>query len=103
MVIEYKLKFDKKFTKQYRKLDRNIQIEGDKKIKDLKLNPIKGKKLEYFNSLYELKIRMYRIFYAIDDHKISVLFIGVEHKDECDKYLRGLTNEKIKSLIEENF
>jgi len=35
MVIEYKLKFDKKFTKQYRKLDRNIQIEGDKKIKDL--------------------------------------------------------------------
>ena len=45
---------------------------------------------------------MYRIFYIIEKQKVKVLFIGLEHKDECDKYLKQLTKNKLNSLLDEN-
>ena len=45
---------------------------------------------------------MYRIFYIIEDNVVRVLLIGVEHKDDCDKYLKQLTKKKIKQLSLEN-
>jgi len=98
----YKLIFDKEFTKRYKKLDNSIQKEGDKKILKLKDNPHFGKPLKYFSNLFELHLQMYRIFYIVDNHRIKILFIGVEHKDECDKYLKQLTPEKINELIKVN-
>ncbi|OIO42734.1 hypothetical protein CO038_04295 [Candidatus Pacearchaeota archaeon CG_4_9_14_0_2_um_filter_39_13] len=35
----YKLLFDKQFVRDYRKLDKSLQIEGDKKLKRLRENP----------------------------------------------------------------
>jgi len=103
MTDEYKLIFDKEFKKKYRKLDKSLQIEGDKKIKRLKISPKEvGKPLRYLNNLFELHLRVYRIFYLVEGHKVRVLLLGVEHKDECDKYLRKLTSEKIKQLSQEN-
>lgn len=39
---------------------------------------------------------MYRIFYVIEESKIKVLVLAIEHKDETDKYLRMLKKEDIK-------
>jgi len=99
----YILLFDKQFTKDYRKLDNSLQIEGDKKLKRLKENPKEmGKPLKFFPNLYELHLRMYRIYYIIQESEVKVLVLSVEHKDRQDKYLRSLTLEKIKHLLEEN-
>ena len=100
MSEEYELIFDKQFERKYRKLDRSLQKEGDKKIKRLKENPKQqGKPLKFFANLFELHLRKYRIFYVVQEYKVKVLFIGVEHKDECDKFLKQLTSEKINELI----
>ena len=100
---EYTLLFDKNFVKEYRKLDKSIQIEGDKKLIRLKTNPEEiGKPLRFFPNLYELHLRMYRIYYFVEEAEIKVLLLSVLHKDEQDKFLRSLTKEKIRRIIEEN-
>src|SRR3989338_1637066 len=100
---EYTILFDKKFVKEYRKLDNSLQIEGDKKIIKLKSNPKEiGKSLKFFPNLFELHLRMYRIYYVVQESEVKVLVLSVEHKDEQEKYLRGLTLEKIKHLLDEN-
>lgn len=100
---EYKLIFDKNFVREYRKLDKSLQIEGDKKILRLKTNPREiGKPLRFFPNLYELYIRMYRIYYIIQEKEVRVLLLSVLHKDEQEKFLRSLTKEIIKKIIEKN-
>lgn len=80
-----------------------MQIEGDKKLIRLKENPKEiGKPLKFFPNLYELHLRMYRIYYVVEESEVRVLVLSVEHKDEQDKYLRSLSLEKIKRLLEEN-
>src|SRR3989344_451168 len=99
----YTLLFDKQFARDYRKLDKSLQIEGDKKLKRLKENPKEiGKPLKFFPNLYELHLRMYRIYYVVQESEVKVLVLAVEHKDEQDRYLRSLSLEKIKRLLEEN-
>ena len=99
----YIILFDNQFVKDYRKLDKSLQIEGDKKLKRLKENPREiGRPLKFFPHLYELHLRMYRIYYVIQESEIKVLVLAVEHKDEQEKYLRNLSSEKIKRLLEEN-
>jgi mRNA-degrading endonuclease RelE of RelBE toxin-antitoxin system len=100
---EYKLLFDKKFQREYKKLDRSLQIEGDKKVLRLRTNPKEiGKPLKYFPNLYELYLREYRIYYVIEESQIKVLLIKITHKDKQDKFLRQLTKERIKQILEEN-
>lgn len=99
----YTLLFDKQFVRDYRKLDKSLQIEGDKKLKRLKENPMEiGKPLKFFPNLYELYLRMYRIYYVVQESNVKVLVLSVEHKDEQEKYLRSLSLEKIKRFLEEN-
>jgi len=45
---------------------------------------------------------MYRIYYVIQENEIKILVLSVEHKDEQERYLRDLTLEKIKRLLEQN-
>jgi len=99
----YKILFDKQFVRDYRKLDKSLQIEGDKKLRRLRENPRQiGKPLRFFPNLYELYLRMYRIYYVVQESEVKVLVLSVEHKDEQDKYLRGLSLDKIKRLLEKN-
>ncbi len=100
---EYKLLFDKKFVKEYRKLDKSMQIEGDKKIARLKIDPKGvGKPLKFLPNLFELYLQMYRIYYVVEEAEIKVLLLSVTHKDEQEKFLRQLTKEAIRKLIEGN-
>lgn len=93
----YELRFDKEFARDFNKLDKSIRDEADKKLKQLKINPKEvGKPLKYFANLFELHVRMYRIFYVVEESQIKVLVLALEHKDNTDKYLRQLDKEKIK-------
>lgn len=99
----YTLIFDKQFTRDYRKLDRSLQIEGDKKLKRLKVNPRDiGKPLKYLPNLYELHLQSYRIYYIFDGLNNRVLVLAIGHKDEQYKYLRSLSVETLRRFIEEN-
>ena len=92
----YTIVFDKEFEKDFKKLDKSIRVEAEKKILKLKEFPREiGKPLKYFSNLYELHIQMYRIFYVIEELKIKVLVLAIEHKDETDEYLKKLTKEEI--------
>jgi len=94
---EYTLLFDKEFVRDYNKLDKSIRDEAEKKILKLKTSPREiGKPLKYFSNLFELHVRMYRIFYLVEESQVKVLILSIEHKDETDKYLRELSKTGIK-------
>jgi len=98
--MEYTLVFDREFARDFEKLDNSIKQEAEKKIRKLKVNPKEiGKPLKYFPNLFELHVRMYRIFYVIEETKVKVLILALEHKDETDKYLRDLDGEDIKEML----
>lgn len=98
--MTYTLFFDREFYKDFKKLDNSIRMEAEKKLKHLKENPREvGKPLKYFHNLYELHVRMYRIFYIIEESSIKVLVLAIEHKDNTDKYLRKLTKEEISKKL----
>ena len=92
------LVFDKEFVKDFDKLDKSIRDEAEKKIRRLKVNPKDiGKPLKYFSNLYEIHVRMYRIFYVVEELKVKVLVLVIEHKDNTDRYLRQLDKENIRA------
>jgi mRNA-degrading endonuclease RelE of RelBE toxin-antitoxin system len=101
--MNYQIRFDKKFTREYRKIDRSLQIEGDKKLKRLKEDPENiGKPLKYFTNLYELHLQSFRIYYIVDKVDFLVFVLTIRHKNEQDKFLRNIKIEDIKKIIEEN-
>ena len=97
--MNFELIFSKKFEEEFRKLDNSVRQEAWKKLQRLKENPQIGKPLKYLN-LWELHVRVFRIFYIIDSNKIKILVLSVRHKDECDKYIRGLSQEDIRHLLD---
>ena len=87
MVKERVLVFDERFTKKYRKLDKSLQIEGDKKILRLK-EKLSGKPLfDVYPNLYELYLRSYRIYYLVEDNQIRIMILAIEHKNNQQKFL----------------
>ncbi len=95
---KYELKFARLFDKEFDKLDKSLKDEAWKKLERLKYNPNIGKHLNYLN-LWELHIRMFRIFYIINNNEVKILLLSIKHKDDCDKYVRGLTIEQIKQAL----
>ena len=97
---EYTLLFDKEFKRDFDKLDKSIRDEAEKKLLKLKKIPREiGKPLKYFANLYELHVRMYRIFYVVEEDRVRVLVLAIEHKDDTDRYLRQLDKEDINSKL----
>jgi hypothetical protein len=45
---------------------------------------------------------MFRIFYVVEESKVKVLILAIEHKDNTDKYLKKLTKENIKDRLSQN-
>lgn len=94
----YTLIFGKKFEEEFRKIDNSLRQEAWKKLQRLKENPQIGKHLHYLD-LWELHVRMFRIFYIIDENRIRLLILSMKHKDECDSYIRSISKEDIKKFL----
>jgi len=100
----YTLVFDREFEREFKKLDKSIREEAEKKLLKLKEFPREiGKPLRYFSNLYELHVQMYRIFYVVEELKIKVLVLAIEHKDETDRYLRQLSKEEIARRLSNSY
>jgi len=95
----YELVFGKRFEDEFKKLDNSLRQEAWKKLQRLKESPQIGKHLHHLN-LWELHVRVFRIFYLIDESKIKLLILSIKHKDECDKYVRSLSQEDIKNFLD---
>lgn len=99
--MAYELKFGKLFDKEFKKIDSSVKDQAWKKMERLKENPKEiGKHLKYLN-LWELHVKMFRIFYVIDDNEIRVLLLSMKHKDECDRFVRGLSLDEIRKQLDD--
>ena len=69
-------------------IEKNLQQRLKQKIKELRSNPKKGKKLKQ-SDFYRLRIGEYRIIYELDLNKeqVTVLFIG-HRKNVYDDFSR---------------
>jgi mRNA-degrading endonuclease RelE of RelBE toxin-antitoxin system len=96
--MTHELIFGKKFEDEFSKLDNSIRQDAWKKIQRLKESLEIGKHLKYLN-LWELHVGVYRIFYVVDNYRKKLSLLSVKHKDECEKYVRGLSFEDINRLL----
>ncbi|RLF60025.1 MAG: type II toxin-antitoxin system RelE/ParE family toxin [Thermoplasmata archaeon] len=60
-------------------IEKNLQQCLKQKIKELRSNPKKGKKLKY-SDFYRLQIGEYRVIYELDLHKEQVTVLFIEHR-----------------------
>ena len=96
--MEYKLRFSKRFDREFKKLDKPIREGLWKKITKLKENPENQQHLHYMN-LWEVRMDKFRLFYKIEQDKEEIWIISVKHKDETDKYLRSGILEDVKNFL----
>ena len=94
----YKLKFSKKFDREFKKLDKPIKEGLWNKIGRLEENPQTGQHLHHMN-LWEIRMDKFRMFYMIEPNNNEVWILSVKHKDECDKYLRTQILEDSKNSL----
>jgi len=97
--MSYELKFLPTALKEWKKLDRTIQIQFKKKLAERLINPyVASAKLSGFPNLYKIKLMDagYRLIYEINDNEISILVIAVGKRSNFEVY-RKLA-ERIKKL-----
>jgi len=77
----YKLDFDKKALKFFKKLDKFSQERIGKKLENLKLNPQLGESLiGNLSGLWKLRIGKYRVIYKIVENKLLILVLDLGHR-----------------------
>jgi mRNA interferase RelE/StbE len=72
----------------FKTIEEKVQYPLNQKIKELRSNPKKGKKLKHLD-FYRLRIWEYRVIYELDIYKeqVTVLFIG-HRKNVYDDFSR---------------
>jgi len=89
MSYKYKLKFIPTALKEWEKLDRSIQSQFKKKIKERLQDPhIKASRLSGFENHYKIKLRAsgYRLVYEVIDQEICIMVIAVGKRDKSEVY-----------------
>ena len=81
------------FDSRFEKLDNSLQIQINKEIGQLEINPYVGKPLGYL-FFREKKVKNYRIYYLIYEEHVVVFVITVSNKKDQQKAI-----DKIRNLI----
>ena len=87
--MNYKLKFLPTALKEWKKLDRTIQTQFKKKLKErLKSPHIHGSQLRGFKNHYKIKLMAsgYRLVYEVIDDEICVLVIAIGKRNKNKVY-----------------
>lgn len=90
--MSYKLKFLSTALREWKKLDRNIQENFRKKLRDRLINPhIKSFRLSGFENHYKIKLRAsgYRLVYEVIEAEIYVLVIAIGRRDKGVVYKKA--------------
>lgn len=87
--MPYKLKFTPVSWKEWQKLDKTVQSQLKKKLKERLQNPhVPADKLRGFTAVYKIKQRAfgYRLVYEVLDEEITVLVIVIGKRNRGDVY-----------------
>jgi mRNA interferase RelE/StbE len=82
--MTYKIVFDKRAEKEWRKLSPDIRSQFSKKLKERAENPkVPSAKLSLHSNTYKIKLRNsgYRLVYKIDDGTIKVMVMAIGKRD----------------------
>lgn len=96
--MTYKLEFDQRALKEWRKLDASIRTQFKKKLAQLLTNPkIEANKLREFENCYKIKLRQsgYRLIYQVQDERLIVFVIAIGKRDKEQAY-QSAKNRTIK-------
>ena len=90
--MSYKLQFNPKALKEWKKLNSTIKEQFKKKLEErLETPKVPKDKLSGFDNVYKIKLRTlgYRLVYQVKDEEIIVLVLTVG-KRENDKVYKSL-------------
>jgi mRNA interferase RelE/StbE len=88
--LAYRVEFAPKAQRQFKDLDRSVQVRLGRRIESLAENPRPQgiKKLSGEEDLYRLRVGDYRILYQVQEKRLIVLVVGVGHRSEIYRGLR---------------
>jgi mRNA interferase RelE/StbE len=90
--MSYKLKFLPTALKEWNKLDKAIQSQLKKKLRErLEFPHVPGSQLSGFKNHYKIKLRAsgYRLVYEVIDEEICVLVIAIGKRDKNMVYKKA--------------
>lgn len=92
----YEVRLSKRFKKQLRKLDRQIQRKVLEEVELLKTNPEFGEKLKgVLSDIWRLRVHDYRVAYKIHSSGETVEVFFVDHRKRAYQKLEQLRREEI--------
>lgn len=80
----YRLVFDDRALKEFRKLDQAIQNQARKKLRERLENPrVQADQLSQFSDCYKIKLRKagVRVIYRVNDDRIEIVVIAAGKRD----------------------
>ena len=88
--MAYRIEFAPRADRQFRALERSLQVRLGRRIDSLAENPRPQgiKKLAGEEELYRLRAGDYRIIYQIQEKRLLVLVVGVGHRADVYRGLR---------------
>jgi mRNA interferase RelE/StbE len=97
MSSSYRLAFIPTALREWKKLDRSVQLQFKKKLAERLENPhVPASQLYGFPNHYKIKLRAtgYRLVYEVQDEKICVLVIAVGKRDKLAGYRKALKRQE---------
>jgi|SRR3989344_2902660 len=90
--MNYHLKETDEFSKEFKKLPKDIKERFEKQFKKVEINPFNiGKSLGY-EWFRELKNEGFRVYYLVYKDEIVVLFVGVSDKKSQQQVINLIKN-----------
>lgn len=92
MTISYKLQFDPRAEKDWRKLDKSVKLRFQKKLEERLAGPrVSADKLRDMPNCYKIKLSSvgYRLIYQVEDDKLVVLVIAIGQRERLKAYRRA--------------
>ncbi|MHB1326038.1 MAG: type II toxin-antitoxin system RelE family toxin [Thermoleophilia bacterium] len=92
MSSSYRLEFIPTALREWKKLDRSVQLQFKKKLAERLENPhVPASQLYGFPNHYKIKLRAtgYRLVYEAQDKKVCVLVIAVGKRDKLAVYRKA--------------
>ena len=91
--MAYRIEFAPKADRQFRNLERSLQVRLGRRIDSLAENPYPQgvKKLggEWEEDLYRVRVGDYRIVYQVRQKRLLVLIVRIGHRSEVYRGLSG--------------
>ena len=92
----YEVKLSKRFQKQLRKLDKQIQRKILEEIELLRSNPEFGEKLKgSLSDIHKLRVHDYRVAYKIHSSSETIEVFFVDHRKRAYQKLEQLRREEV--------